>query len=200
MGKPAFGEASKTHRGKNLFFAVYETVFLLNMAQTKEQKQKKLEQIRENIDKQKSMVFAAYQGLKAADIFNFRKILKEAGCKMVVAKKTLFNLALKEKKIDFDAKSLQGQIAVVFGLEDEVSPAKLTYKFSKEKESLKILAGYFENKIIDKENVLALAQIPSRQELLSKVVGSIASPMSGFVNVLQGNIKGLVYILSKIKQ
>lgn len=170
------------------------------MAQTKEQKQKKLEQIRESIDKQKSMVFAAYEGLKAADAFNLRKILKQAGCKMIVAKKTLFNLALKEKKIDLNAKNLKGQIAVVFGFEDEVSPAKLSYKFSKEKESLKILGGFFENKIIDKENVLALAQIPSRQELLSKVVGSIASPISGFVNVLQGNLRGLVCVLSKIKK
>jgi len=174
-----------------------ETAFY--MPKTKEQKKEILKKLKENFDKQKSMVFSSYQGLKAADIFNFRRVLKQAGCNIVVAKKTLFNLALKEKKIDFDAKNLEGQIALIFGFEDEVTPAKLAYKFSKEKENLKILAGFFENKIINKEEVLALAQIPSKQELLSKVVGCIASPISGLVNVLQGNIRNLVYALSQIK-
>lgn len=170
------------------------------MAQTKEQKKNSLEKITENIDKQKSMVFVDYKGLKASDIFKLRKILKEAGCKIIIGKKTLLGLALKDKNIDFKVKDLEGQIALVFGLEDELSPAKLSYKFSKEKESLKILAGYFENKVIDAESVIVLAQIPSRQELLAKVVGSISSPVSGFVNVLQGNIRNLVYALSAIKK
>jgi len=170
------------------------------MAQTKEQKQKKLNDLKKNIDEQKSMVFVAYDGLKASDMFDLRKRLKEEGCRLVVGKKTLFNLALKDGKIDFDSKGLQGQVGFIFGSEDEISPAKISHKFSKENENLKILGGFFENNIITKEMVLTLAQIPSREELLSKVVGSISSPVSGFVNVLQGNLRNLVYALSAIKK
>ncbi len=175
-----------------------ETAFF--MAQTKEEKKKILQELVENIDKQKSMVFVAYEGLKASDMFKLRSVLKDAGCKILVIKKTLLNLALKEKKIDLNTKDLTGQIALVFGFEDEISAAKLSYKFSKENESLKILGGFFEDKVIDIENVISLAQIPSRQELLAKVVYLFSSPVSGFVNALQGNLRNLVYVLSAIKK
>jgi len=170
------------------------------MPQTKEQKKKSLQELTKNIDKQKSMVFVAYEGLKATDMFKLRRILKEAGCKIMVAKKTLLDIALKREKVDFKTKDLTGQIALIFSFEDEISAPKLSYKFSKENENLKILGGYFEEKVVDSEKVISLAQIPSKQELLAKVVGSIFSPVSGFVNVLQGNIRNLVYALSAIKK
>jgi large subunit ribosomal protein L10 len=170
------------------------------MPKTKDQKKEDVKKLKDNIDKQKSMVFAAYEGLKAADMFNLRKILKEADCKIVVSKKTLLDIAFKDKNIDFKTKDLTGQIALVFSFEDEISAPKMSYKFSKGNENLKILGGFFENKVIDAQSVIALAQIPSREELLAKVVGSISSPVSGFVNVLQGNIRNLVYALSAIKK
>ena len=170
------------------------------MPQTKKQKKETVQKIEKNIDEQKSIIFVSYKGLKAPDIFNFKKMLKEMGCSFLVAKKTLLNIAFKNKKIDFDAKELDGQIGLIFGFEDEINPAKAAFKFQKEKENLKILGGFFEEKIIMPENVIELAKIPSKQELLAKVVGSISSPISGFANVLQGNIRNLVYALSAIKK
>jgi large subunit ribosomal protein L10 len=169
------------------------------MPQTKEQKQKSLKDIKEGVDKQKSMVFVAFEGLKTSDILELKKNLKEAGCKFLVVKKTLFNLALKDKKIDFDSREFEGQLGLVLGFEDEVSAAKLSHQFAKKNANLKILGGFFENEMIGLEKVTALAQIPSREELLAKFVGSISSPISGFANVLQGNIKGLIYALNAIK-
>ena len=170
------------------------------MPQTKEQKQENLKEIKENIDKQKSMVFVAYEGLKASNILELKKILKEAGCKFVVVKKTLLNLALKDNKIDFNSRDLEGQLGLVFGFEDEISAAKLSHQFSKKNNNLKLLAGFFENEMIDKDKVIALAQIPSRNELLARLVGSLSSPISGLASVLQGNIKGLIYTLNAIKK
>ena len=89
---------------------------------------------------------------------------------------------------------------MVLGFGDEVSPAKIPYQFSLGNENLKILGGFFEDKFRSAEEIIALAKIPSKQELFAKVVGSISSPISGFVNVLQGNIRNLVYALSKINQ
>lgn len=175
-----------------------ETAFI--MPQNKEEKKATIEKLEKSIRKQKSMVFADYQGLKASDIFKFRTKLREQGCAMTVAKKTLLKLALKNQKIDYDPKELAGQLALIFGFEDEVSSSRITHQFSKENSNLKILGGFLENKFITPESIADLAMIPSKKELLAKVVGSIASPISGFVNVLQGNLRGLVCALSAIKK
>ena len=130
-----------------------------------------------------------------------RKKLKEAGCVLKVGKKTLIRIAFGQSNISFWNKmkdSIPGQLALVFGIEDELSPARISNQFSKTNENFKILGGIFENRFIEKEKVLVLANLPSREELLGKLVGSISAPVSGFINVLQGNIKGLVVVLSKI--
>jgi len=170
------------------------------MPQTKEQKKKIVQELEEKIDKQKSMVFVSISGLKASEIFDLRKRLKQADCYLQVAKKTLLNIALKEKKLDFNIQDLAGELALIFGFGDEILPAKIAYNFSKENENLEILGGFFEDKIREAEEIISLGQIPSKQELLAKVVSSISSPVSGFVNALQGNIRNLVFTLSAIKK
>lgn len=169
------------------------------MALKKEQKKKIVEQLEENIGGQKAMVFAAIEGLKANELFVLRKKLKETNCLLRVAKKTLLSIVFKKKKIDFESRKLSGQLALIFGFEDEISPAKTAYQFSLTNEKLKILGGFLEGKFRPAEEIIALAKIPSRQELLARVVSNIFSPASSFVNVLQGNIKGLICVLSNIK-
>lgn len=169
------------------------------MAKTKEQKKKVVEQLKENITKQKAMVFVAVEGLKASDIFDLRKRLKAEDCLLQVVKKTLLDIAFKGSKLKIEGAKLQGQVALIFGFNDEFAPAKIASNFSKEKENLKILGGYFENEFREKEEILSLAQIPSREQLLAKLVGSLSAPASNFVNVLQGNIKGLINVLAKAK-
>jgi len=172
------------------------------MALTKEQKQKAINDLKEKFSKYKSMVFIDYSKVKSKDIFGLRKKLKAANCLLKVAKKTLLKIAMAEKKVSFWEeidKNTPGQLAVVFGFEDEIAPAKIVEQFSRENEDIKILGGIFENAFVKQEKVLAFAKIPSRQELLANLIRSIQAPVSGFVNVLQGNIKGLVYVLSKLK-
>ncbi|OGZ26859.1 MAG: 50S ribosomal protein L10 [Candidatus Nealsonbacteria bacterium RIFOXYB1_FULL_40_15] len=170
------------------------------MPQTKDQKKSILKVLSESLDKQKSMVFVDYKGMKYQDLSAFRKKLKEKGCKLSVAKKTLLGLAFKKKGIEYNPRELEGQVALVLGFEDEFSPSKVSYETSKEKENLKILAGFFENNIITADDVVNLAKIPSRAELLAKVAGSLSSPVSGLVSCLHGNLRNLVYALSAIKK
>jgi len=169
------------------------------MALTKEQKKNIVKEISENIANQKAMVFVSVKGLKAAELFDLRNQLKESDCLISVVKKTLLNIAFKENKIKVDEKSLLGQVALVFGFKDEITPAKTVYQFSLKNENLEILAGFFQDKFINKEEVITLAKTPSKEELLARIIGSIKAPISGFANVLQGNIKGLVYVLTQIK-
>jgi len=175
-------------------------IFYYNMPQTREQKKKIIEQLKEDLNKQKITIFVEMDKLKANSVFDLRRKLKEKDCLLRVVKKTLLKLSFKEKKVDFDIKRLKGQVALVFGFKDEISPAKIAHSFSKENSNFKILGGFFEGKFREMEEIVALAQIPSKEELLSKVVSSIFSPVSNFVNVLQGNIRGLINILSKVKK
>jgi len=169
------------------------------MPQTKAQKQEVLDELKDKIGKQKAMVFIDFTGMKVKDIFGLRKKLKIIDGELKVAKKTLMGLALKEKGIDFDFKKIKREIALVFGYDDEIYPAKIVFQTSQENQNLKILGGFLENKFIEAERVIELAKLPTKDQLLAQVVGSIASPMSGFANVLQGNLRNLVYILGIIK-
>jgi len=173
------------------------------MALKKEQKQEILKDLKEIISKQKSVIFVDFSKVKSQDLFSLRKRLKEAGCMLKIGKKTLVRIAFGQSGIsvwDRIKKSVPGQLALVFGIEDELSPAKISNQFTKTNENLKILGGIFENRFVGREEVLVLANLPSRNELLKKMLGSISAPVSGFMNVLQGNIKGLTVVLSKIKK
>lgn len=157
------------------------------MALTKEQKTKQVKDIKEKISNQKSIVFVDFAKVPSQDMFALRKSLKEEGCNLKIAKKTLVRVAFGQSNISFWNKiksSIPGQLALVLGIEDEIAPARIANKFAKTHETFKILGGIFENRFADREKVLALANLPSRNELLGRLVGSISSSMTNFVRVL----------------
>jgi len=157
------------------------------MALTKLQKTKQIDSIKEKVSKQKSVIFVDFAKVPSKELFSLRKSLKEAGCNLKIAKKTLIRIAFGQSNISFWNKMkavIPGQLALVFGIEDEIAPARIANQFAKINENLKILGGIFEKKFIDREKVLFLASIPPRNELLGRLVGSIYSPVSSFVRVL----------------
>lgn len=157
------------------------------MALTKDQKKKQVESFKEKIANQKSIVFVDFSKVASDKMFSLRKKLKEEGCNMKIGKKTLIRVAFGQSGISFwqkMKKSIPGQLALVFGIEDEISPARIANQFAKDNENFKILGGIFDKRFVEKDRVLVLANIPTRKELLGRLVGSIASPMSSFVRVL----------------
>lgn len=157
------------------------------MALTKEKKQKSIGDLKDIIAKQKSVVFADFSGVNSSDLFDLRKKLKEAGCALKIGKKTLIRIAFGQSKISFwnkIKKIVPGQLALVFGIEDEIEPSRIANKFTKTNENFKILGGIFEKKFIDKAKVLELALIPTRHDLLGRLVGSLSSPVANFVRVI----------------
>ncbi len=168
---------------------------------TKNQKHDLVKDLKERLSKIKSAVFADFTGLSVAKMTELRRKFRQEGVEMKVAKKTLIDLAAKEANIEnVETKKMTGQIVFALGYEDEIAPAKILHSFAKTEEKLKVLGGIFEKKFVDAKTVISLAMLPSKQELLARAVGSIASPLSGLVNVLQGNLKNLIYVLSQIKQ
>jgi large subunit ribosomal protein L10 len=170
------------------------------MAITKEKKKKILEELKEKIGKQKIMIFVDFTGVKSKDLFLLRRKLKELGNEMKVAKKTLINLALKEKNLNvIDVRKILGEVAVIFGMKDEISSAKTVYEFSKENKNLKILGGILEKNFIGPEKIEELAKLPTKEELLAKLISSISAPISNFIYVLRSIPQSLVFVLSQIQ-
>jgi large subunit ribosomal protein L10 len=171
------------------------------MAKTRAQKEKSLEELADKLKSFKGLVFADYKGLKVKEAAEIKRLCKKQNVKYLVAKKTLIHLALEKAGYkDIDVKGLQGNIAIVIGFEDEVAPAKILANYAKDHKALKLLGGIMESNFINFDQVTALSKIPSKVELLSQLVRSLNSPVSGFVNVLAANIKGLLNVLNGIKE
>jgi len=166
---------------------------------TKKQKEQVIEDLTDRIKRQKVLVFTDFSGLKVSETRDLRKKLREAGMEYKVAKKTLIKLALEKAKKVADIMQFKSSVALVFGYNDPIMPAKIISGFSKEHNKLKVLGGLMEDKVLTVEEIKELAKIPSREELLAKLVWSIKSPVSGFVNVLSGNIRNLIGILTALQ-
>lgn len=166
----------------------------------KEQKKQLVADISEKIAASKSIVFVNYRGLGVTDTEKLKKELREAGVYYRVVRKRLFDRAAREAGIEVSVKNLEGQFAAAISFEDEVAAAKILKNFAKEHEQLEMLGGTLEKKAISQDEVLALAALPSKQELLAKLVGSMNAPVSGMVQVLSGNMRGLVVALKGIAE
>lgn len=169
------------------------------MPKTRSEKSDAVETLVADLRNMRSVVFANYEGLTVAEIEELRRTLRKEQVRYMVAKKTLLGRALKEVGSPIDAKTIPGNFATIISFEDEVAPARIVAKYAKDHEVLKVVGGILEQKFIDSKAVLALAALPSKQELLAKLVGSINAPVSGLVNVLAGNLRGLATVLTAIK-
>ena len=169
------------------------------MAKTRQQKEEIVKQIAEDFKTMKSAAFSSISGFGMAQADALREKAQESDVKIFVAKKTLLRLAAKEAGIEIDPKTFEGSILTAVSFGDEVSAAKLLKDLNKENEEVVLTAGVLEGKGISAEAVTQLAALPGKEELYAKLVGSINAPVSGFVNVLAGNMRGLVTVLGAIK-
>lgn len=176
------------------------------MPKSKEQKKEIVDKIVEKVKKAKALVFTSFnqrgkKGLNFAAMEKLKRGLKETNAEYVVLKKTLLNLALQKSSFtnEIKVKELDGSVAILIVYQDIIEPIKVLHKLSKENEALLIYLGLnTENKkIISKDNLVELANLPSREMLLAQLVNTVSYPLSGLVNVLQGNIRGLANVLNQ---
>lgn len=168
--------------------------------QTREQKKLIVGELVEKLKHSKAVVFSNYKGLSVKDMTKLRRELSADGVSLSVVKKTLIDLALKNAGISASVKEMEGQIAIAVSSQDEVAAAKIINKFAKTNTNLKISGGILEGKLLSLEEVNSLSKLPSKEELLAKFVGTINAPVSRFVNVLSGNLGGLVRVLRAISE
>lgn len=153
-----------------------------------EQKQQAVADLAEKIKNSVSGVLVNYQGITVEDDTAMRKALREAGVKYMVVKNTLTGRACEMVGYADMKQYLNGMTAIAISENDAVAPAKVLKKYAEKVESFKILAGYLDGAVIDEKTVTALADIPSKETLIAKFLGSIQSPLYGLAYALQGII------------
>ncbi|MBI4836497.1 MAG: 50S ribosomal protein L10 [Candidatus Abawacabacteria bacterium] len=171
------------------------------MAVSKAQKVETLAKLNDRYKRSAACVFVNFQGMTVDDTVKLRKFLVTNGIDYQIAKKTLMRLMAQEGKVaDFDEAKLNGSIGIAFGYTDEVTLAKAIKSQSKQFEALKIVAGIVNGKMVEGTVINTLASLPSREELLAKLVGTMLSPLRGFVGSLQSPISGFVRALNAYSQ
>ncbi len=141
--------------------------------------------IAEDVKDAQSVVIVDYRGLTVAQDTELRKQLREAGIIYKVCKNTMMKRAFEGTDLEGLAPYLEGPSAMAVSKDDATAPARILCKFAKTAEKLEVKAGVVEGKVYDMAGVQALSAIPSREELLSKLLGSIQSPIANFARVIK---------------
>lgn len=163
------------------------------------EKSNEVSKLKQRFEKAKTMIFADYRGLTVAEVTELRQKLFAQQSTMKVVKNRLAKLAFKDLKVEGLDPFLKGPTAIASSNTDAVVPAKILVDFAKDHEKLQLRAGYMDGIVLDVKAIMALAKLPSREVLLSKMLGSLQAPATNLVNVLSAVPRGLVTALAAIR-
>lgn len=169
------------------------------MALSKDKKQEVVSEVADLLSSSKLTVIAKYEGTSVSAMQTLRSQAKENGTKVKVVKNRLFKLALNadDKFKDISTANLTGQLLYAFNELDEVAAAQTIAAFAKNELQIEFIGGLnADGSFLSADDVRALAVLPSKDELRSILVATVAAPLSGFVNVMAGNVRGILNVLS----
>jgi large subunit ribosomal protein L10 len=166
---------------------------------TKAFKSEKIDEIKSKAEKAQVAVLTEYKGYSVEEITNLRRALQKEGGDYMVTKNTLAKIAFKGTDFEVLTDSMTGPIAIAFGFNDQVSPAKAVSKFIKDTKKGVILGGALDGKLLDAKEVEALAKLPSKEELIAKMLGSINSPASGIVGSVNAVMAQLTRAMAAVR-
>ena len=167
---------------------------------TKEQKNQKIEQIKESFAKAQVAIVSDPTGLSVAEITDLRRKLQKEGADYTVVKNTLAIKAVEGTQFESMSELLKGASAVAFGFADQVAPAKVLAQFIKENDKAAFKGGVLDGKLLDVNEVKALATLPSKEELYAKMLGCINSPATGIAGCVNGVMSALVRAMDQVRQ
>jgi len=169
------------------------------MALTKDKKNQIIADITSLLESSRLTVVAAYDGTPVKAMQTLRKQARENGTKVQVFKNRLVIKAMHENQLtkETDTSALNGMLLYAFNQNDEVAPAQVLAEFAKTQPSIKFVGGItHEGIFIHADDVTALASLPSKEQLRGILVGTISAPLGSFVNVLLGNLRGVLNVLN----
>ncbi len=162
------------------------------------QKLETVAEIKDRFARAASVILVDYRGLSVKELQQLRGKLRESGCELTVYKNTLTEIAMRELAMPDLGTLLEGPSAFTFAYGDPVTPAKVLVTFAKEHKALEVKGGFIEHSVTDAEGVKALASLPSREELLAKLLGTMQNPTAGLVRVLAGPAGAFVRTLQAV--
>ena len=151
--------------------------------------------IAERIEKAQSMVLADFSGLTVDQMTQFRRNCRAQAVECRVVKNRLARIAADKAGAAVLKDLLKGPTAIVFGAESQVAPAKIVVEFAKDNEKMQVKGGWVDGQSLDAAQVVALSAIPSRDELLAKMMGSINSPARGLAVTMNGVVAALARVI-----
>lgn len=181
-------------------FFVYAKSLLERSAimSTKAFKNEKIEYFKKQFEQAKVAIVTDYRGLSVDEITQLRRALQKENSDFTVTKNTLCKIASKGTNFEAIESLMQGPNAIAFGFGDEVSAAKVVAKFIKENKKGEIIGGVMEGNLLNADEAKKLANMPSREELYAKMLGSINSPASGIVYGVNGVMSALVRAIDAV--
>lgn len=159
-----------------------------------------VEELAAKFEESAAAIFTDYRGLDVQTITELRRQLRDGGVEYRVVKNTLTKLAAEKAQVVGVDQLLGGPTAIAFNPTDPVAPAKILSEFAKAHDQLEIRGGILNGQVIDADEVKRLASLPSREQLLAMVAMAMQGPIYGFVNVLHGTLRGLVYALDAVRR
>lgn len=154
-----------------------------------------VQNLAEKLKQAKAVVLADYHGLNVSQLSELRQKVKKTGGEFEVVKNTLLSRAADETKIKIEPEVLQGPTAVLWAYEDQITPLKVLMDFVKTNGLPKVKFGLLDKIAVSLEKIKQLASLPSKEELKTKLVGNLQSPLYGLTNALNWNLRKLVFIL-----
>lgn len=165
-----------------------------------EKKQQVVKGLEQKFQEATLVVFTDYTSINVEQMTVLRERLRTPGVQYKVIKNTTAEFALKNLGYDELPNQIQGPNAVLFSNEDPVGPTKTIYEFIKQYKKLSVKVGILEGKVITAEEIKDLAELPPREVLVAKVLGTMQAPITSFVYVLNANLTGLVRALDQIRE
>ena len=166
---------------------------------TKAFKSEKIDEIKSKVEKAQVAILTEYKGYSVDEITRLRRTLQKGGGDYMVTKNTLAKLAIKGTEYEILADMLKGPVAIAFGYEDQVSPAKAVSNFIKESKKGVILGGALDGKLLSAKEAEDLAKLPSKEELYAKILGSINSRASGIANSINAVMAQLTRAMAAVR-
>ncbi len=166
---------------------------------TKAFKSEKIDEIKSKIEKAQVAIITEYKGLTVEEITKLRREIQKDGGDYMVTKNTLAKIAVKGTEYEVLTEKLTGPVALAFGFEDPVSPAKALKKFIKETKKCELLGAVLDGKLLSAEETKALADLPTKEELYAKLLGSINSPASGIANCVNSVLTQLTRTMAAVR-
>lgn len=161
-------------------------------------KEARVVEIKDRFDAAEAVIMADYRGLSVKEMQELRVKLREAGCEVKVYKNSLTEIAIRELALPNMDEFLEGPTAFIFIEADPVVPAKALAAFAKQHQALELKGGFVQNQVVSADGVKAIATLPSREELIAKLLGTMQSPLRGTVQVLAGPARAFVTVLDAI--